>query len=162
MGASGHLRSTVRPASCWLLRPRPYLARSVHVVIASNRGPSRTPAKAHSRAGVDAGNGTSGHALCRTWSAGVTDAACDESVSCAPSRERTPRRIDRCGLAGSPFVDIDGFGSFESASRFCTAFDELNDYLRMRRRGERGPSLSAQRRLFAERWQMLIVELHAA
>ena len=55
-----------------------------------------------------------------------------------------------------------GFGSFESASGFCTAFDELSDYLRMRRRGERPPSLSDQRRAFAERWRALIVELSAA
>lgn len=30
------------------------------------------------------------------------------------------------------YYPMRGFGSFESASRFCTAFDELNDYLMMR------------------------------
>jgi transposase-like protein len=54
------------------------------------------------------------------------------------------------------------FGSFESASQFCTAFDELNDYFQVRCRGERPPSLSDQRRLFAERWRALMVELAAA
>ena len=54
-----------------------------------------------------------------------------------------------------------GFGSLASASGFCAAFDELNDYLMMCRRDERPPSLSAQRRVFAERWQALIVELAA-
>jgi transposase-like protein len=60
------------------------------------------------------------------------------------------------------YYPMRGFGSFEAASRFCTAFDELSDYLRVRRRGERPPSLSAQRSAFAERWQALIVELKAA
>ena len=60
------------------------------------------------------------------------------------------------------YYPMRGFGSFESASRFCTAFDELNDHLRIRRRGERTPSLSTQRRQFAERWEALIVELQAA
>jgi putative transposase len=53
------------------------------------------------------------------------------------------------------YYPMRGFGSFESASRFCTAFDELHDYLRPRRRGEAPPSLSAQRQLFAERWRVL-------
>ena len=55
-----------------------------------------------------------------------------------------------------------GFGSFESASRFCTAFDELNSYLMTRRRGERRGALSDQRRLFTQRRRALIVELKAA
>ena len=55
-----------------------------------------------------------------------------------------------------------GFGNFASASGFCTAFDELDNYLLTRRRGERRPSLSDQRRLFTERWQALIGELAAA
>ena len=56
-----------------------------------------------------------------------------------------------------------GFGSFESASRFCAAFDELWHYFRVRRRG-RGDSmpLAEQRRLFASRWRSLISELAAA
>ncbi len=60
------------------------------------------------------------------------------------------------------YYPMRGFGSFASASGFCTAFDELNDYLMTRRRGQRRPSLSDQRRLFTERWQALIVELQAA
>lgn len=55
-----------------------------------------------------------------------------------------------------------GFGNFASASSSCTAFDELNDYLKVRRRGEQRPSLSDQRRLFADRWQALIVDLGVA
>ncbi len=49
-----------------------------------------------------------------------------------------------------------------SASGFCTAFDELDNYLRMLRRGEQRPSLSDQRRLFTDRWHALIAELSAA
>ena len=55
-----------------------------------------------------------------------------------------------------------GFGSFESASRFCAAFDELRQYLRVRRRGEGYVSLAEQRRLFLARWHLLISELAAA
>ena len=60
------------------------------------------------------------------------------------------------------YYPMRGFGNFASASGFCTAFDELDHYLRLRRRGEPRPSLSDQRRLFTERWQALIVELSAA
>ena len=49
-----------------------------------------------------------------------------------------------------------GFGSFESASRFCTAFDEVRHYLRVRRRGEGHLSLAEQRRVFIARWRSLI------
>ena len=55
-----------------------------------------------------------------------------------------------------------GVESFESASRFCTAFDELSDYLKVRRRREHPPSLSERRQAFAERWRALIVELCVA
>ena len=55
-----------------------------------------------------------------------------------------------------------GFGSFESASRFCAAFDELRQYFRVRRRGEGYVSLAEQRRLFLARWDLLIAELAVA
>ncbi len=55
-----------------------------------------------------------------------------------------------------------GFGSFESAARFCSAFDELREYFRVRRRGEGHVSLAEQRRLFLTRWRSLISELAAA
>ncbi len=54
-----------------------------------------------------------------------------------------------------------GFGSFESASRFCAAFDELRQYFRWRR-GEAHASLAEQRRLFLTRWRSLIAEVAAA
>ena len=55
-----------------------------------------------------------------------------------------------------------GFGNFESASRFCTAFDELRQYFRVRRRGDPNVSLAKQRRLFITRWRSLIAAAAAA
>ncbi len=55
-----------------------------------------------------------------------------------------------------------GFGNFESAARFCSAFDELRQYFRVRHRGERHVSLAEQRRLFIARWRSLTSELAAA
>ena len=55
-----------------------------------------------------------------------------------------------------------GFGHFESAARFCSAFDELRKYFHVRRRGESHVSLADQRRLFLIRWHSLIAELEAA
>ena len=55
-----------------------------------------------------------------------------------------------------------GFGSFESASRFCSAFDELRQYLRVRRGGQSHPSLADQRRVFIDRWRELVTEAAAA
>ena len=55
-----------------------------------------------------------------------------------------------------------GFGNFESASRFCAAFDELRQYFRVRRRGEAHVSLAEQRRFFLTRWRSLIAELATA
>ena len=55
-----------------------------------------------------------------------------------------------------------GFGSFASAVRCCSAFDELRQYCRVRqRRGAQVP-LAEQRRLFAARWRSLIAEMQAA
>lgn len=54
-----------------------------------------------------------------------------------------------------------GFKSFESASRFCTAFDELRNYLKLEQ-GDTVPPTSAQRRdAFNERWSTLMAELSA-
>ena len=55
-----------------------------------------------------------------------------------------------------------GFGNFESAARFCSAFDELRQYFRVRRRGDDHVSLAEQRRLFTMRWRSLISEIAAA
>ncbi len=55
-----------------------------------------------------------------------------------------------------------GFGRFESAARFCTAFDELRQYFRVRRRRGQQVPLGEQRRLFAARWSWLIAEMATA
>ena len=55
-----------------------------------------------------------------------------------------------------------GFGRFESAARFCAAFDELRQYFRVRRRGGPHVPLPDQRRLFLARWQALVSEMAAA
>jgi putative transposase len=54
-----------------------------------------------------------------------------------------------------------GFGNFESASRFCTAFDELRQYFRVRSRNAANVSLAEQRQLFIARWRSLIAEAAA-
>ena len=54
-----------------------------------------------------------------------------------------------------------GFAKFESASRFCTAFDELRNYLRVQSaRGEHVPA-DVRRKLFTDRWSTLMTELSA-
>ena len=50
----------------------------------------------------------------------------------------------------------------ESAKRFCLAFDELRQYLRIRPRFGEQVSLSERRRVFLARWQALTTELAAA
>ena len=52
-----------------------------------------------------------------------------------------------------------GFGRFESAARFCAAFDELRQDFRVRRRGGPHVPLPDQRRLFLARWHGLITEM---
>ncbi len=42
------------------------------------------------------------------------------------------------------------------------AFDELRQYLRVRRRGESDVPLAEQQRLFTTRWHSLIAEMAAA
>ncbi len=55
-----------------------------------------------------------------------------------------------------------GFGSFDSAARFCTAHDERRDHLRPRTHFNEAVSLSEQRRLFQERWGEACALLQAA
>ena len=52
-----------------------------------------------------------------------------------------------------------GFGRLASAERFCAAFEELRQYLRIKPGGR---VTSAERRLvFVNRWHALLVELAA-
>jgi hypothetical protein len=48
-----------------------------------------------------------------------------------------------------------GFSAFESAKRFCEAFDELRNYFRPRRTMNEFVSLPRQRELFVQRVQTL-------
>jgi transposase-like protein len=54
-----------------------------------------------------------------------------------------------------------GFSKFESASRFCNAFDELRNYLRVPALDGKQVSASSLRRIFTERWSTLMTELSA-
>ena len=52
-----------------------------------------------------------------------------------------------------------GFRNFESASRFCSAFDELRNYLRVRSVNDEAIPTSTRREIFAGRWSALMTEL---
>ena len=54
-----------------------------------------------------------------------------------------------------------GFGSFASAVRCCTAFDELRQYFRVRQRPGGTVPLVDKRQLFLTRWRSLIAEMAA-
>ena len=58
------------------------------------------------------------------------------------------------------YYPMHGFGSFDSAARFCCAFDELRNYLRPRATGE-AASPSVQRRAFLDRLTALKEMLRA-
>ena len=60
------------------------------------------------------------------------------------------------------YYPMRGFGSFVSASLFCSAFDELRQYFRWRRRRGDSMPLAEQRRLFTTRWRALLAEMAAA
>ena len=55
-----------------------------------------------------------------------------------------------------------GFKRMESAKRFCSAFEELRQYLRIRTPMGGRMSLSERRRVFLSRWQALTAEMAAA
>ena len=54
-----------------------------------------------------------------------------------------------------------GFANFESASRFCTAFDELRNYLRVRATDGEQLTASIRRKTFTDKWSTLMTELSA-
>jgi putative transposase len=53
------------------------------------------------------------------------------------------------------YFPMRGFGSFRSATRFCSAFDEQRDYFRYRTRPKQTVSLLEQRRMFRQRFGAL-------
>ena len=54
-----------------------------------------------------------------------------------------------------------GFGRFESASRFCTAFDELRNYLRVTGSNQNHTTAAEKRTVFSAKWSTLMAELAA-
>jgi putative transposase len=54
-----------------------------------------------------------------------------------------------------------GFKKFESASRFCTAFDELRNFLRIQTPGDSRTTSAQRRQIFNQRWSTLMAELSA-
>ena len=59
------------------------------------------------------------------------------------------------------YYPMHGFGNFNSAARFCSAFDELRNSLRPRSTMEEPASLSEQRRAFLDRLTALKEEMRA-
>ena len=55
-----------------------------------------------------------------------------------------------------------GFGSFVSASRFCTSFEEQRQYFRAQAWSGEPVSLAERRHRFQERWADVMAELAAA
>jgi putative transposase len=60
------------------------------------------------------------------------------------------------------YYPMRGFGSFASAARFCTAFEEQRQYFRAQARSDERVSLAERRRRFQERWATVTAELAAA
>ncbi len=60
------------------------------------------------------------------------------------------------------YYSMRGFKDFQAASRFCTAFDELRNYLRPRHRMKEVISLAEQRKVHLERMETLKAMLQAA
>ena len=54
-----------------------------------------------------------------------------------------------------------GFRNFESASRFCSAFDELRNYLRISSVADEPVPASKRKHIFTGRWSTLMAELAA-
>jgi putative transposase len=67
------------------------------------------------------------------------------------------RAIDREGN----YYPMLGFKQFESASRFCTAFDELRNYLRVQATGREHVPAGTRRKIFTSKWSTLMTELSA-
>ena len=57
---------------------------------------------------------------------------------------------------------LTGFGSFASAARFCTAFDEIRQHFRFRSLMKQTLSLAQQRAIFRQRCIDLFALRHAA
>ena len=54
-----------------------------------------------------------------------------------------------------------GLKQFESASRFCNAFDELRNYLRVQSAGKEHVQADTRRKIFTSKWSTLMTDLSA-
>jgi hypothetical protein len=63
---------------------------------------------------------------------------------------------------GGQYYPMRGFGGFESACRFCSAYDEQRDYFRYRSKTKETVPLSEQCRVFRQRFGALQNMLMAA
>jgi hypothetical protein len=53
------------------------------------------------------------------------------------------------------YYPMRGFGNFDAAARFCSAYDEQRDYFRARSKPQERVSLADQRQLFRQRFAAL-------
>ena len=60
------------------------------------------------------------------------------------------------------YYPMRGFGSFTSAARFCTGFEEQRQYFRAQARSGERVSLAERRRRFQDRWAVVMAESAAA
>ncbi|MDP9373023.1 MAG: IS6 family transposase [Chloroflexota bacterium] len=60
------------------------------------------------------------------------------------------------------YYPMRGFGSFAAADRFCTGFEEQRQYFRSATRNGEHVSLAERRRLFRDRWAVVLSEMMAA
>jgi putative transposase len=60
------------------------------------------------------------------------------------------------------YYPLRGFGSFTSAVRFCTAFEEQRQYSRAQSRSAERISLADRRQRFQDRWAAVMAEMAAA
>ncbi len=60
------------------------------------------------------------------------------------------------------YYPMRGFGSFASAARFCSAFEEQRQYFRAQGRSGEPLSLAARRQRFQGRWAAVMAEMAAA
>ncbi len=68
---------------------------------------------------------------------------------------------DHCGIKRR-YYPMRGFGSFVSAARFCSAFEEQRQYFRAQDRSGEPLSPTARRQRFQDRWAAVMAELAAA
>jgi transposase-like protein len=60
------------------------------------------------------------------------------------------------------YYPMRGFGRFDSASRFCRAFDEVRQFFRSRRKLQETLALADQRQLFCQRFAALMTMVMTA